>query len=62
MHSTLTERKSLLSRAGVGNLTLDMIAAAGVTEYATIAQIYQHDLMPTTGNRGKMLTTARLKG
>jgi peptide/nickel transport system substrate-binding protein len=40
----LDKAKSLLSQAGVSTLSLDMIVAAGVTEYATMAQIYQNDL------------------
>jgi peptide/nickel transport system substrate-binding protein len=40
----LDKARSLLSDAGASNLTLDMVVAAGVTEYATMTQIYQNDL------------------
>ncbi|MBV9577304.1 MAG: ABC transporter substrate-binding protein [Chloroflexi bacterium] len=40
----LDKAKSLLSQAGVSNLTLDFAYAPVVPEYATIAQIYQADL------------------
>ena len=40
----LEKARSLLREAGITTLTLDMITAAGVTEYATMAQIYQNDL------------------
>src|SRR5205807_9139724 len=36
--------RSLLREVGITTLTLDMIVAAGVTEYATMTQIYQNDL------------------
>jgi peptide/nickel transport system substrate-binding protein len=40
----LDKARALLGEAGVGNLALDMLIAAGVDEYATMAQIYQNDL------------------
>jgi peptide/nickel transport system substrate-binding protein len=40
----LDKAKALLNQAGVSNLTLEMLVAAGVDEYATMAQIYQNDL------------------
>src|SRR5215207_6731507 len=40
----LDKARSLLREAGISTLTLDMIVAAGVTEYATMTQIYQNDL------------------
>jgi peptide/nickel transport system substrate-binding protein len=40
----LDKARSLLAEAGASNLTLDMVVAAGVTEYATMTQIYQNDL------------------
>jgi peptide/nickel transport system substrate-binding protein len=40
----LDKARALLSAAGVSNLSLDMVVPAGVTEYATMTQIYQNDL------------------
>jgi peptide/nickel transport system substrate-binding protein len=40
----LDRARALLTQAGVSNLTLEMLVAAGVDEYATMAQIYQNDL------------------
>jgi peptide/nickel transport system substrate-binding protein len=40
----LNKAKSLLSQAGVSNLTLDFVYAPTLPEYATIAQIFQADL------------------
>jgi peptide/nickel transport system substrate-binding protein len=40
----LNKAKSLLSQAGVSNLTLDFVYAPTLPEYATIAQILQADL------------------
>ena len=40
----LDKARTLLAQAGVSNLTLEMLVAAGVDEYATMAQIYQNDL------------------
>jgi peptide/nickel transport system substrate-binding protein len=40
----LDKAKSLLTQAGVSNLTLDFAYAPTVPEYGTIAQIYQGDL------------------
>lgn len=40
----LDKARSLLNDAGVSNLRMDMVVAAGVTEYATMTQIYQNDL------------------
>jgi peptide/nickel transport system substrate-binding protein len=40
----LNKAKSLLSQAGVGNLTLDFVYAPTLPEYGTIAQILQADL------------------
>jgi len=40
----LDKAKALLAQAGVSNLPLEMLVAAGVDEYATMAQIYQNDL------------------
>ena len=58
----LDKARSLLNQAGVGNLMLDMIVAAGVTEYATMAQIYQNDLdkLGITLNIKPLLTAQRL--
>jgi peptide/nickel transport system substrate-binding protein len=40
----LDKAKSLLSQAGVSNLTLDFVYAPTLPEYGTIAEIYQGDL------------------
>jgi peptide/nickel transport system substrate-binding protein len=40
----LDKAKSLLNEAGISSLTFDMVIPAGVTEYATMTQIYQNDL------------------
>jgi peptide/nickel transport system substrate-binding protein len=40
----LDKARALLNEAGVSNLRMDMVVAAGVTEYATMCQIYQNDL------------------
>jgi peptide/nickel transport system substrate-binding protein len=40
----LDKARSLLNDAGVSSLRMDMVIAAGVTEYATMTQIYQNDL------------------
>ena len=40
----LDKARALLADAGVSNLSLEMLVAAGVDEYATMAQIYQNDL------------------
>jgi len=40
----LDKAKSLLNEAGISSLTFDMVIPTGVTEYATMTQIYQNDL------------------
>ena len=39
----LDKAKSLLNEAGISSLTFDMVIPTGVTEYATMTQIYQND-------------------